>query len=161
MQDAGGNEPGAPLQRLDLVKGWLDAGGQPKVRVFDAIAKTADTVELPSQDCSVHASRHPEQLCAVWSDPDFASARDAFYYARAFEVPSCRWSEHLCASKSVDCARLDPANGIFPEASGLQGFEGCCSIQGAPGSFRGARTFNTIEERAWASPIWYDASAKN
>lgn len=160
MQDAGGRNPGAPLQRLDLVKGYIDAARQPKVQVFSGIARTSEPVQLPStRDCSLAVGRHPEQLCAVWSDSDFASSRDAFYYARAVEIPSCRWSERLCQSQPVDCSRIDPANGEFAADSGLRGFEGCCAVSGEPGRFRGTRTFNTIEERAWASPIWYDASA--
>lgn len=148
-----------PLQQIDIVKGWVDAQGKPRVKVFAGVAQTSDRVERPSMnDCSVRVGNHPEQLCTLWTDPEFNAAQDAYYYARVLEVPSCRWSAWQCnIEKKVDCSRLDSANGMFSEASGFKGYEGCCVIDGAPGSFRGRNTFNTIEERAWASPIWYEA----
>src|SRR3546814_3629151 len=79
--------------------------------------------------------------------------QNAYYYARAFEIPSCRWSTHMCVKAGVQCAALDPANGVFPAQSGFAGYEGCCRIDGAPGSFKGRNIFATITERAWASPI--------
>jgi len=158
MQDPGGARPGLPLQRIDLIKGTVDEAGEPQVEVIPGVAKTSAAVQPPSRvDCSVNAGAHPEQLCAVWRDPQFNPGRDAFYYARALEVPSCRYDAHMCTSKGVDCSRLDPANGVFPQSSGMAGYEGCCLISGAPGSFTGRNTFHTLEERAWASPIWYDA----
>jgi hypothetical protein len=48
---------------------------------------------------------------------------------------------------------------MFPENSGFAGYEGCCVIEGAPGTFRGRNHFHTIEERAWASPIWYETAS--
>jgi hypothetical protein len=150
-----------PLQQIDIIKGWVDAAGQPRVRVFKRVAATKDRIDLPSRDtCGVRVGSHPEQMCAVWSDPEFDPGQDAYYYARVLEVPSCRWSAWQCnVDKKVDCGRLDPANGMFSEASGFKGYEGCCVIEGTPGSFRGRGSFDTIEERAWASPIWYEAEA--
>ena len=147
-----------PLQRIDVVKGWVDADGQPRVKVFERVAGTSDAVERPAiDDCSVRVGNHPEELCTVWRDPEFEPTQDAYYYARVLEVPSCRWSAWMCnVEKRVDCDALDPANGMFPEASGFRGYEGCCRIEGEPGAFHGRNTFATIEERAWASPIWYE-----
>ncbi len=157
QQDPGGAEPGLPLQKLDVVKGWSDALG-PHIQVYDGVAKTSAAVEPPSMDdCSAVTTGHPERLCTVWHDPDFKPQNRAYWYARAFEVPSCRWSTRLCVANHVDCARLDPTNGMFPEDSGMRGFEGCCLMEGAPGSFKGGNAFNTITERAWASPVWYRA----
>jgi hypothetical protein len=128
------------------------------VKVFQNVAHTTDTVTRPSiSDCSVKVGRHPEQLCTTWTDPEFNASQDAYYYARVREVPSCRWSAWMCnVDKKVDCGLLDKANGMFPKSSGFSGYEGCCVIDGAPGSFTGKNTFHTIEERAWASPIWYE-----
>ncbi|HEY9547321.1 MAG TPA: DUF3604 domain-containing protein [Solimonas sp.] len=157
QQDPGGDEPGLPLQKLDLVKGWSDAAGARHVKVFDAVAKTSAAVTQPSQsDCGVQPAGHPERLCTVWRDPQFDVHQNAYYYARAFEIPSCRWSTHMCVKAGVQCAALDPANGVFPAQSGFAGYEGCCRIDGAPGSFKGRNIFATITERAWASPIWAD-----
>ena len=92
-----------------------------------------------------------------WHDDDFDPAHDAYWYARVREVPSCRWSAYLCrVENKVDCSLLDPSNGVFPESSGLQGFEGCCQISEVDGVFHGDERFDTLEERAWASPIWYE-----
>lgn len=156
MQDPGGAQPGLPLQALDIVKGTLSAAGEPKVRVYENVAQTVHAVERPAPDCSVAPAGHPEQLCVTWQDPDFHGERDAWWYARAREIPSCRWSTYLCVSAGVDCAALSPANGIFPEETGWQGYEGCCRIDGAPGSLSGRNIFATIEERAWASPVWFE-----
>ncbi len=146
-----------PLQAIDIVKGYVDAQGKPRVRVFERVAHTNAAVQRPSMtDCSVPAGNHPEQLCTVWTDPNFDPAEDAYYYARVREVPSCRWSTFMCTEKHVDCNQLDD-NGTFPELSGMRGYEGCCMVHGkSPSRFPG-HTFATIEERAWASPIWYNA----
>jgi len=113
-------------------------------------------VERPAPDCSVNPGQHPDQLCVTWKDPDFVAGRDAYWYARAREIPSCRWSTYLCASAGVNCAALSPGNGIFPEETGWKGYEGCCRIDGAPGSFSGRNIFATLEERAWGSPVWFE-----
>lgn len=151
-----------PLQRIDIVKGYVDASGKPRVKVFENVARTRAPVNRPSMtDCRVEVSTHPEQLCTVWTDPEFSPTQDAYYYAKALEVPSCRWSAFVCnVEKKVDCSLLSPANGLFPASSGFSGYEGCCATTGSPGSFRGRNTFNTIEERAWASPIWYEQPLK-
>lgn len=149
-----------PLQAIDLIKGFLDADGEPRTRTFSAVAGESGAGARPSpDDCAVHADDHPESLCAVWTDPDFDAAHDAYWYARVREVPSCRWSAWMCnVDHDVDCGLLDPANGMFPESTGLRGYEGCCApILGEPGSFHGRKGFHTIEERAWTSPIWYEA----
>ena len=157
QQDPGGDEAGLPLHKLDLIKGWSDAAGARHVQVFDAIARSPDAVTPPSQqDCSVQPANHPERLCAIWQDPQFDVRQNAYYYARALEIPSCRWSTRLCVKAGVQCAALDPANGMFSAASGWQGYEGCCRIDGSPGSFSGRNAFTTVEERAWASPIWFE-----
>src|SRR3546814_6237039 len=57
----------------------------------------------------------------------------------------------MCVKAGVQCAALDPANGVFPAQSGFAGYEGCCRIDGAPGSFKGRNIFATISERAWRS----------
>ncbi|HEX4894765.1 MAG TPA: DUF3604 domain-containing protein [Solimonas sp.] len=159
LQDPGGSEPSLPLQAIDIVKGTLDASGAPKVQPHDNVVKTARPVRPPAADCSVAVSGHPEQLCVTWRDPDFQATRDAWWYARVREIPSCRWSTQLCLSSGVQCSALSPANGMFPAESGWKGYEGCCRIEGEPGSFRGRNLFTTIEERAWASPVWYEAPA--
>ncbi len=151
---------GYPLQSVDIIKGYVDANGEGKVRVHNGVVTTSQTVSRPSmQDCSVEVGQHPSSFCAVWVDEDFQSDRDAYWYARVREVPSCRWSAWVCnVENDVDCSLLDASNGMFPQDSGLRGYEGCCVISGEPGSFSGQKHFHTIEERAWASPVWYETT---
>jgi hypothetical protein len=75
-------------------------------------------------------------MCVLWTDPEFSSSHPAFYYARVMEVPTLRWSTHDCRAVAVDCQ-----SGVTlpPE------YAACCD-----GSVP-----ETIQERAWASPIWY------
>jgi hypothetical protein len=126
-------EPGVPLQRIQIVKGWLE-NGAPRERVVDvAGGPNGASVDLAS--CEPRGAGHA-RLCSVWSDPDFDAHEPVFYYARVLENPTCRWSQRICAAAKVDCAR--------PETIG-DGLEGCCD----PLHQR------TVQERAWTSPIWY------
>ena len=70
---------GAGLQRIQIVKGWLDAAGETHERVVDVVV-----VE--------DAAPGKSEMAAVWSDPDFDPAEHAFYYARALQVPTPRWN---------------------------------------------------------------------
>ncbi len=134
LRDPGtGRRPGTPLQRIQIVKGWLE-DGDPRERVLDvAGGDNGASVELAT--CAPRGEG-ADQLCRVWRDPDFDPAEDAFYYARVVENPTCRWSQYACNAARVDCADPD----AVPE-----GFEGCCS----------ERHRRTVQERAWTSPIWY------
>jgi hypothetical protein len=134
LRDPGGGEPTAPLQRVQIIKGWI-ADGQPRERVYDA----ADSADVDLATCQPRGAGF-DHLCAVWRDPDFDPARHAFYYARVVQNPTCRWSTYACHAAGVDCTR--PAS--VPEA-----FAPCCD----------ARYPATIQERAWTSPIWYTPPA--
>jgi hypothetical protein len=126
-------EPGVPLQRIQIVKGWLE-NGAPRERVVD-VAGGPNGASADLASCEPRGAGHA-RLCSVWSDPDFDAREPAFYYARVLENPTCRWSQRICAAAKVDCAR--------PETLG-DGLEGCCD----PLHQR------TVQERAWTSPIWY------
>ena len=71
---------GANLQRVQIVKGWLDAGGESREKVVDiaVAARPAGATELS----------------AVWRDPDFDPGSLAFYYARVLEIESARWTAY-------------------------------------------------------------------
>ena len=136
MQDPGAGElAGTPLQRLQVIKGWIDANGEAQQQVYDIAGD-------PNNGASVDLSNCEEQgdgfasLCQVWSDPDFDAEQSAWYYARAVENPSCRWSQRICLNAGVDCSEPDSV----PEA-----FSACCSAEHRP----------VIQERAWGSPVWY------
>jgi hypothetical protein len=126
-------EPGSDLQRIQIVKGWLDPSGATRERVVD-IAGGENAASVDTATCQPRGVGHA-RLCAVWRDDDFDPRERAFYYARVLENPTCRWSQRVCAAKRVDCAK--------PETIG-EGLEACC----APEHER------VIQERAWTSPIW-------
>jgi hypothetical protein len=125
---------GANLDRIQIVKGWLDAKGELHERVFDVAwsgGRKADarTGKLPSVGSTVDVenaawsnSIGAPELIAVWTDPEFDPAQRAFYYARVIEIPTPRWTAY-------DAKRF----GVKP----------------LPG------TRMTITERAYTSPVWY------
>ena len=122
----------APLQRVQIVKGWI-AEGKPRERVFDVVcsdglAVDPETHRCPDNgakvnvsDCAISADRGAGELKTLWQDPEFDEKQKAFYYARVLENPTCRWS-------TWDAIRA----GVPPrENLGV-----------------------LIQERAWSSPIW-------
>ncbi|MFP8877556.1 MAG: DUF3604 domain-containing protein, partial [Myxococcota bacterium] len=127
----------APLERLQVVKGWLDGEGETHEAVFDiacAGAAVPDPVtrRCPNRsqppdasDCSYDASRGDAQLSGFWQDPNFDPTEHAYYYVRVLQVPTCRWS-------SWDALRL-----------------GVPRPEDAPA---------WIQERAVSSPVWYSRS---
>jgi hypothetical protein len=78
--------------------------------------------------------------CVAWTDPEFVSSDLAFYYARVKEVPTWRWSHY-------DCLRLKQSN----PANWQTLAPGCASTDPSNGGLD-----VMIQERAWASPIWYE-----
>ena len=125
----------APLQRVQMVKGWLDEQGKARETVVDiacsdglavdpATGRCPDngaSVDLTS--CSFSTDSGADELKTVWYDPDYDATQNAFYYVRVLMNPTCRWS-------SYDVIRL----GREPDP----------------------RVPATIRERAWTSPIWLD-----
>jgi len=137
LQDPGPEgAPGVPLQRVQIVKGWLD-GETTHEQVFD-VAGGPNAARVDPATCEPLGKGAPS-LCSVWKDPEFDPAQPAFYYARVLENPTCRWSQHLCLAAGVDCS--DPS-------TITEGYEPCCSEDHRP----------VIQERAWTSPIWYRPS---
>jgi len=134
MRDPGtAAHPGARLERLQLVKLWLGDDGRYRERVID-LARGEPGPEVDTATCQA-AGGGADQLCALWRDPDFDPSRPALYYARAVERASCRWSAYACNAAGVDCAQERPP----------RGYEACCD----------AAFPRTTQERAWASPVWY------
>ncbi|WP_051668999.1 DUF3604 domain-containing protein [Marinobacter nitratireducens] len=133
-----GRTKAVPLARMQVIKGWLelDESGNPvtKHKVYDVAGAEQSDWQVDTADCSVSGSG-PAQLCGVWDDPDFEPSQSAFYYARVVEQPTCRWLTRQClaAPENLDCDNP-------PEE-----WAGCCAVDTPP----------TVQERAWASPIWY------
>ncbi len=122
--------PGRQLQRMELVKGWVDDSG-PHMEVIDLVSHDLGTVDEASCDPDgdviegILESGAPH-LCSIWKDPNWKPGQNAVYYARVLEQPVCRWSWHDCLSMPPDQR---------PET---------CSDPTVP---------RTIQERAWTSPI--------
>ena len=128
----------APLQRIQVVKGWIDADGETHELVRDVVCAdglevNADTGRCPDNgasvdttSCELRGDSGAEQLMAAWRDEDFDASQGAFYYVRVIQNPTCRWSTY-------DAIRL----GREPDP----------------------RVPATIRERAWSSPIWIDPQA--
>lgn len=122
-----------PLERIQIVKGWLDASGTHEA-VFDVAGTAGDGSSVDLTTCTPTAMGSGT-LCDVWTDPSFDPSQPAFYYARVLEDPTCRWSRRLCLGEGVDCSTLASDSPL----------RACCD-----GSLP-----DTVQERAWTSPIWY------
>lgn len=123
----------APLQRLQIIKGWVDVDGTHEEVIDVACADSAPVnpetsrcadngAKVDISDCSINEETGAGQLSALWRDPEFKAEQRAFYYARAIENPTCRWS-------TWDANRA----GVAPRPD-------------LP---------TTIQERVWSSPIHY------
>ena len=126
---------GANLDRIQVIKGWMDAKGGLHEKVYDVVWGDADKRKpgadgkLPSVGSTVDLENatwtntigDPE-LITVWKDPDFDAKQRAFYYVRVLEIPTPRWTAY-------DAVRF----GVKP----------------LPG------TKMITAERAYTSPIWY------
>lgn len=96
---------GGNLDRIQIVKGWLDDSGKASERVYDVAwsdaRRATDNGNLPDVGNTVDIANatwtntigDPE-LVAVWRDPDFDPQVRAFYYARVIEIPTPRWTAY-------------------------------------------------------------------
>src|SRR4029079_15898631 len=98
---------GANLDRIQIIKGWLDANGQVPEKVYDVVWGDADKRKagadgkVPAVGSSVDIENatwtntigDPE-LITVWKDPNFDPKQKAFYYARVMEIPTPRWTAY-------------------------------------------------------------------
>jgi Protein of unknown function (DUF3604) len=124
---------GGNLDRIQIVKGWLDDDRETHEQVYDVVwsgdRQPGGDGKLPAVGNTVDAAAASftntigaSELGAVWTDPDFDPDQKAFYYVRVIEIPTPRWSTY-------DAFRF-----------------GIPIPDGAPVS---------TQERAYTSPIWY------
>ena len=125
---------GANLDRVQIIKGWLDAKGKLHERIYDVACSdgrsinaqnrcnrlVGDTVDI--ENATYTNDIGEPLLMAYWQDPEFDPKQRAFYYVRVLEIPTPRWTTYDAAFYGVD----------LPE--------------GVP---------PTQQERAYTSPIWY------
>ena len=103
MSDPGwSGHPGAKLQRVQIIKGWVDASGEAHEAVYDVVGDPDNGASVDLQTCEPIGAQSP-LLCSLWTDPDFDAREHAFYYARVLENPSCRWNQYYCSARGVDC----------------------------------------------------------
>ena len=125
---------GGNLDRIQIIKGWMDSSGETHERVYDVAVSDGRTIgadgrcrtpvgnTVDAETANFTNTIGASELAKVWTDPDFDPTQKAFYYARVIEIPTPRWS-------TIEAFRF----GIpIPE--------------GAPVS---------TQERAYTSPIWY------
>jgi hypothetical protein len=126
---------GANLDRIQIIKGWLDADGKTHEKIYDVVWGDADkrkpdasgkippvgsTVDLADANWT-NTIGDPE-LITVWKDPNFDPSRRAFYYARVLEIPTPRWTAYDAKRFNVKMSDEVPM---------------------------------TTQERVFTSPIWY------
>jgi len=125
---------GANLDRIQIVKGWLDASGKVHEQIFDVAVSggrtigadgrckepVGDTVDV-ARATWTNTIGAPE-LSAVWTDPNFDPAQSAFYYVRVIEIPTPRWTAYDAKYYGLKMPAEVPM---------------------------------TTTERAYTSPIWY------
>jgi hypothetical protein len=93
----------AALQRLQIIKGWME-DGEAMEEVYDVACSDGFSVDpithrcpdngaqVNLDDCSITRGLGAAELRANWKDPDYDVSQNAFYYVRAMENPTCRWS---------------------------------------------------------------------
>ena len=125
---------GANLDRIQIIKGWLDQDGTLQERIYDvavsdsreigddgrAIEKVGNTVDVAN---ATYTNTIGDALMAAhWTDPNFHASEHAFYYVRVLKIPTPRWTTYDAAFFEIDLPNNVPA---------------------------------TIQDRAYTSPIWY------
>ncbi len=125
---------GANLDRIQIVKGWVDSDGERQEKIYDLAVSDGRTIGADGR-CETPVGNTVDVANATWTntigdtelitvgkDPDFDPALRAFYYVRVLEIPTPRWTAYDAKYYSV---KLDAKD------SGIQ------------------------QERAYTSPIWY------
>ncbi len=126
---------GANLDRVQIVKGWIDETGTAQEKVFDVVwsgertKNTKGKVPAVGNSVDLKTATYTNDIGAIqlettWTDPEFDANTSAFYYVRVLEIPTPRWTTY-------DAVRT---NSALPD-----------------------NVPSTIQERAWSSPIWYNS----
>ena len=125
---------GANLDRVQVIKGWMDSEGETHERIYDVavsdgrdigsdgrarqpVGNTVDVATSTDTNTIGHTV-----MTAHWEDPDFDANEPAFYYVRVLEIPTPRWTTYDAAFFGIELPEAVPP---------------------------------TIQDRAYTSPIWY------
>jgi hypothetical protein len=111
QKDPGGLS--TPLQRAQVIKGWIDADGATHEQVYEVAGNPDNGASVDTDTCTPTGTGF-DTLCTVWTDPDFDASENAFYYVRIVENPVCRWHKRLCndlktCSIHLTSCSLDPS----------------------------------------------------
>jgi Protein of unknown function (DUF3604) len=120
------SETAAPLKKLQIVKGWVNAEGKQHYKVYDVAGDQTNNAGVDTSTGKRFGEGH-NSLCAVFTDTEFDPKVPAYYYLRVVENPSPRWS-------LLDCLKLDAVD--RPQV---------CEDSSK----------HVIHEMAWSSPVWY------
>ena len=124
---------GANLDRIQIIKGWVDADGATNEKIFNVAMSGSRLPDADGKVAPVGNTVDPKtatytntigaaELSAIWTDPEFDGGQHAFYYARVLEIPTPRWSTYDAVTLGVEPREDLPVS---------------------------------IQERGWSSPIWY------
>ncbi len=128
---AGRDSESGPLLRLQVIKGWVDGTDQAHYKVFDVAGDDESSGAMDLKRGIWNGPGH-DALCAVFEDPEFDPRQPSFYYMRAVETPSLRWSWRQCLEMPPE-ERPEQCENTVPKV---------------------------IRELAWSSPIWYTPGDK-
>jgi hypothetical protein len=97
---------GANLDRLQVIKGWLDKDGKTQERIYDVAVSGGRTIDADGR-CKTPVGNTVDmenatwtntigagEMITVWKDPDFDPSQRAFYYVRVLEIPTPRWTAY-------------------------------------------------------------------
>lgn len=126
---------GANLDRIQVIKGWLDQDGNTQEKIYDVswsdnrIKNQNGRLPAVGNTVDINTATYTNDIGAVkletiWTDPDFDASSSAFYYLRVLEIPTPRWTTYDAMKIGVTPPKDVPA---------------------------------TLQERAWSSPIWYQS----
>ncbi len=126
---------GGNLDRVQVIKGWVDAKGNTQEKIYEVVWGDADKRKLNAkgklpavgntvnlENATYENSIGDPELSTVWTDPDFNAALPAYYYVRVLEIPTPRWTLFDAVNYKLKMGKEVPM---------------------------------TLQERAYTSPIWY------
>ena len=161
----------AKLQRIEIIKGWIDAQGRPQEKVVTVAGGQDPGAGVDPVTCDP-VGPGKSSLCQVWEDSEWDPAQPAFYYARVLENPTCRWSTYVCKQIGLDPFRPEeckqqlakysdkrpPQTPGAPTVSPQTTFEICCDMKPGP-VVQPTEIPRVAQQRAWTSPVWYRPQA--